>query len=142
MKINLINKYKDDINLDILVKLFEKIKNKKTLSLIIVSNSFIKELNTKYRKIEKETDVLSFNADNILKNDLGDIFISYEKAVTQAAEFNHSLERELAFLAVHGYLHLLGYDHLNEKDSKKMFNKTEKILRLVKLSKGDICKKE
>ena len=142
MKINLINKYKDDINLDILVKLFEKIKNKKTLSLIIVSNSFIKELNTKYRKIEKETDVLSFNADNIFKNDLGDIFISYEKAVMQAAEFNHSLEREIAFLAVHGYLHLLGYDHLNEKDSKKMFNKTEKILRLVKLSKGDICKKE
>ena len=142
MKINLINKYKDDINLDILSKLFEKIKNKKTLSLIIVSNSFIKELNTKYRKIEKETDVLSFNADNILKNDLGDIFISYEKAVMQAAEFNHSLERELAFLAVHGYLHLLGYDHLNEKDSKKMFNKTEKILKLVKLSKGDICKKE
>ena len=142
MKINLINKYKDDINLDILAKLFEKIKNKKTLSLIIVSNSFIKELNTKYRKIEKETDVLSFNADNILKNDLGDIFISYEKAVMQAAEFNHSLEREIAFLAVHGYLHLLGYDHLNEKDSKKMFNKTEKILKLVKLSKGDICKKE
>ncbi len=142
MKINLINKYKDDINLDILVKLFEKIKNKNTLSLIIVSNSFIKELNTKYRNIEKETDVLSFNADNILKNDLGDIFISYEKAVMQAAEFNHSLEREIAFLAVHGYLHLLGYDHLNEKDSKKMFNKTEKILKLVKLSKGDICKKE
>lgn len=142
MKINLINKYKDDINLDILTKLFEKIKNKKTLSLIIVSNSFIKELNTKYRNIEKETDVLSFNADNILKNDLGDIFISYEKAVMQAGEFNHSLERELAFLAVHGYLHLLGYDHLNERDSKKMFDKTEKILKLVKLSKGDICKKE
>lgn len=142
MKINLINNYNDSINIDILSTLFNKIKNKKTLSLIITSNEEIKKLNQKYRNIERPTDVLSFPASKYIKNDLGDIFISYDKVLEQAKEFNHSIEREISFLAVHGYLHLLGYDHIEEKASKKMFCKTEKILKIVKLSKGDICKKE
>lgn len=142
MKINLVNNYNNSINIDILNTLFNKIKNKKTLSLIITSNDEIEKLNQKYRNIKRPTDVLSFPASKDIKNDLGDIFISYDKVLEQAKEFNHSIEREISFLAVHGYLHLLGYDHIKEKDSKKMFCKTEKILRLVKLSKGDICKKE
>jgi len=59
---------------------------------------------------------------------LGDIVISVDKAKEQAVEYNHSLERELGFLTVHGFLHLLGYDHMTEEDEKKMFQKQEAIL--------------
>ena len=60
---------------------------------------------------------------------LGDIYISVEKAVEQAKEYGHSVNRELSFLFVHGLLHLLGYDHMNEEDEKVMFDLQEKILK-------------
>ena len=112
---------------------YEKIKNAE-FNVILVTNKKIKELNKEYRKIDKETDVISFaledkkEAFKLEKRLLGDIYISVDKAKTQAKEYNHSNIRELCFLSVHGLLHLLGYDHMNEKDEKIMFKKQELIL--------------
>ena len=79
-----------------------------------------------YRDIDKETDVLSFpDSDD---NYIGDIFISLDKAKEQAKDYNHSLSREISFLTVHGYLHLLGYDHKDELEERKMHALTESIL--------------
>lgn len=94
----------------------------------------IQRLNESYRNIDRVTDVLTFPAwegEAILcppDGYLGDIAICYERAVEQALCYGHSLERELAFLAVHGSLHLLGYDHMNKKDESEMFRKQEEIL--------------
>lgn len=104
-------------------------------NIIFVDNSFIKELNKKYRNIDRETDVISFaledekEEDSFLDNRmLGDIYISVDKAKSQAMEYGHSLKREISFLAVHGLLHLLGYDHMNKEDEEIMFGKQELIL--------------
>ena len=112
----------------------EKVKGA-VFNIILTNNSNIKELNNKYRNIDKETDVISFALEDE-KNEkfssnkrvLGDIYISVEKAMSQAKEYNHSLTREISFLAVHGLLHLLGYDHMNKSDEKIMFSKQEMIL--------------
>ncbi len=60
--------------------------------------------------------------------ELGEVFISYEQAIKQAKEYNHSLERELAFLFVHGLLHILGFDHQKKSDEKEMFGRQKQIL--------------
>ena len=102
-------------------------------NVIIVDNEYIHRLNKDYRGIDRETDVITF----ALEDDktfnpeiriLGDIYISIEKAKSQSIEYGHSLLRELSFLAVHGMLHLLGYDHMNKEDEKVMFNLQEVIL--------------
>ncbi|MFP4015427.1 MAG: rRNA maturation RNase YbeY, partial [Halanaerobiales bacterium] len=82
--------------------------NQGEISFALVNNSMIQELNGKYRQIDSPTDVLSFSMDEEI---WGDIIISTERAASQAEEYGHSLEREMGFLAVHGILHLLGYDH-------------------------------
>ncbi len=103
-------------------------------SIIFVNNTEMLKLNQTYRNIDKVTDVLSFalNTDfsDIIDNYkmLGDIYISIDKAKEQANEYGHSLLRELSFLMVHGFLHLLGYDHMNNKDEEKMFLRQEEIL--------------
>ena len=110
------------------------------VSVSIVDNKFIHQMNKDYRGIDRETDVISFafldneeNKDKILHSQdvvaLGDIYISYEKAIAQAEEYGHPLSRELRFLFVHGLLHLLGYDHMNEEDEKIMFSLQEEILK-------------
>ncbi|HWP22132.1 MAG TPA: rRNA maturation RNase YbeY [Candidatus Cryosericum sp.] len=102
---------------------------------LITDAEEIQSLNRTYRNIDRVTDVLTFPAwegEAILcpKDEyLGDIAICYERAVEQAEEYNHSLERELAFLAVHGSLHLMGYDHMTSEDEEKMFGKQEEILQ-------------
>lgn len=102
-------------------------------NIIFVNNDYIKELNKNYRNIDKETDVITF----ALEDDktivskvrvLGDIYISIDKAISQADEYQHSLKREISFLTIHGILHLLGYDHMDKKDEKKMFDLQDKIL--------------
>ena len=112
----------------------EKVKNTR-FNIILVDNKKIKELNSKYRNIKKETDVISFALEDEKKENfylkeriLGDIYISIDKAKEQSKKYNHSLKRELSFLAVHGLLHLLGYDHMNKKEVKIMFKKQELIL--------------
>lgn len=114
------------------------------LSIILLNNKKIQEINKKYRSINQETDVISFaledneedNFDmffeegkNPFPRILGDIFISLDKAKEQADEYEHSFQRELAFLVVHGFLHLNGYDHQTEAEEKEMFNLQEKILK-------------
>ncbi len=102
-------------------------------NIIFVNNDYIKDLNKNYRNIDRETDVITF----ALEDDktviskvrvLGDIYISIDKAMSQAEEYGHSLKREISFLTIHGILHLLGYDHMNEKDEKKMFSLQDEIL--------------
>ncbi|MBP3039672.1 rRNA maturation RNase YbeY [Bacillaceae bacterium Marseille-Q3522] len=109
------------------------------LSVTFVTNQQIREINKEYRGQDKATDVLSFALEELgegemalvapdLPRVLGDIIISVEKAEEQAGEYGHSVARELGFLAVHGFLHLLGYDHMNEKDEKVMFKRQKEIL--------------
>lgn len=103
----------------------------------LTDNEYIKELNTKYRNKECSTDVLSFAlnegeepeiVDGPSVNLIGDIIISVETAQMQAEEYGHSLERELAFLTVHGMMHLLGYDHIEEEDRVEMRKEEEYVL--------------
>jgi probable rRNA maturation factor len=130
---------KDIIELEELRKLIEYAVEKEKLnnvefSVIFVNNDKIHELNKQYRQIDKPTDVLTFaleDNNDIIKMDtrlLGDIYISIDKAREQAQEYGHSYLRELAFLMIHGFLHLLGYDHMNEIDEKEMFSRQEEIL--------------
>lgn len=108
---------------------------------LITDAEEIQTLNRTYRNIDRVTDVLTFPAwegDAILcppDGYLGDIAICYERAVSQAKDYGHSLERELAFLAVHGALHLLGYDHMEPADERKMLQKQEEILTTMGLSR-------
>ena len=110
---------------------------------LITDAEEIQTLNRTYRKIDRVTDVLTFPAwegEAILcpKDEyLGDIAICYERALEQAEEYNHSLERELAFLAVHGSLHLMGYDHMTSEDEAAMFAKQEEILLSLGLPRQD-----
>ena len=103
-------------------------------SIIIVNNKRIHEINKEYRNIDRETDVITFALEDYedVKFDnyrpLGDIYISIDKVKEQAKNYGHSELRELAFLTVHGFLHLLGYDHMNKKDEEVMFKKQELIL--------------
>ena len=106
-----------------------------SFNVILVDNDYIHELNKNYRNIDRETDVITFaleDEDSVkLPGDmriLGDIYISIDKARSQAIEYGHSLKRELYFLAVHGLLHLLGYDHMKKEDEEVMFGKQEEIL--------------
>ena len=101
---------------------------------LITDAEEIQRLNSSYRHIDRVTDVLTFPAwegDAILcppDGYLGDIAICFERAQEQAEEYGHSLERELAFLSVHGALHLLGYDHMEPDDERKMLAQQDEIL--------------
>ena len=102
-------------------------------NIIIIDNKRIREINKTYRNIDRETDVISFALEDyedikLPHRLLGDIYISIDKAIGQAEEYQHSLLRELAFLSIHGLLHLLGYDHIKKEDEKIMFDKQREIL--------------
>lgn len=114
------------------------LKDNYFLEVDLVDNETIHEINKDYRKVDRPTDVISFafldkiEGETPINNPefvfLGQIIISVDKAKEQAHDYSHSLDRELAFLFIHGLLHLLGYDHMNEKDEKKMFSIQNKIL--------------
>ena len=102
-------------------------------NVIIVDNDYIHKLNKEYRNIDRETDVITFalEDDKTFNPDiriLGDVYISIDKAKSQSIEYSHSLLRELCFLAVHGMLHLLGYDHMKKEDEEIMFKLQDEIL--------------
>lgn len=107
-----------------------------SFNLIIVDNEYIHDLNKTYRGIDRETDVITFaleDEDSLIVpveegRNLGDIYISIDKARSQAEEYGHGLLRELSFLAVHGFYHLLGYDHMTPEEEKVMFAKQEEVL--------------
>ena len=88
----------------------------------------IRNLNSQYRDIDRPTDVLSFPQD-MENNILGDIIVSVEKAKVQAEEKQHDLEQEMALLVAHGFLHLLGYDHAEPEEEKRMFSLQDRLLQ-------------
>ena len=103
-------------------------------NVIIVDNEYIHKLNREYRKIDRPTDVISFaleDSEEEIESDvrvLGDIYISIDKVYEQALEYGHSNLREICFLMIHSFFHLLGYDHMTKEDEKVMFSKQEEIL--------------
>ncbi|MBR5515825.1 MAG: rRNA maturation RNase YbeY [Clostridia bacterium] len=112
---------------------YEQFEEKCEVSVTLCSNEAIHELNREYRGVDRVTDVLSFpifdEDDMGSKVVLGDIVLSLEKALSQANEYGHSFEREVAFLCVHSMLHLLGYDHEEGKaQESEMFSRQEEIL--------------
>ncbi|GEL91568.1 rRNA maturation RNase YbeY [Enterococcus villorum] len=113
------------------------------MSVTFMDNAAIQEINRVYRGKDMPTDVISFaleeegedeipvifeDDDNPLPRVLGDIMISTERAAEQAKEYGHSYDRELGFLAVHGFLHINGYDHMTAEDEKEMFGLQKEIL--------------
>jgi probable rRNA maturation factor len=128
----------------------EEVDREVQISIILVDNDEIHNINKEFRNIDRPTDVLSFPMleyidgkvykeqykgfcfDKFFLDEgeliLGDMAISIEKTIEQSKEYNHSFERELAYLAVHSILHLLGYDHMEEKDKKRMREREEFIL--------------
>ena len=134
MRINFFNETKEKTKeYEKLIKnVFKNFNNKKEFNIIFVSKEEIQKINREYRKIDKVTDVISFalcdDKDIIQTDELGDIFICVDRAIEQAGEYGHSVTREMAFLAVHGYLHLCGYDHMTPEDEKIMFEKQDEIL--------------
>jgi len=108
-------------------------------NIIFVSNEEIHEINREYRNTDRVTDVISFaledNEEEAFKSYrlLGDIYIAIDVAYDQAIEYNHSREREVCFLATHGLLHLLGYDHMTIEEEKEMFGKQEELLNAYEI---------
>lgn len=103
-------------------------------NIIFITNKEIHKINKEYRNVDRPTDVISFaledNKDIEYKDFrlLGDIYISVDRAIEQARDYNHSLKRELCFLSTHGILHLLGYDHQTKKEEEIMFTKQKELL--------------
>lgn len=138
-KVEIINETKKDLEyLETMQELinyaikYENIENV-IFNIIIVDNEYIHKLNKEYRGIDRPTDVISFALEDFedIKSDirvLGDIYISIDKVYEQASEYGHSNLREICFLMVHGFLHLLGYDHMEREEEKIMFERQEEIL--------------
>ena len=136
MKINLFNQTEENIEKyeKVLKRIFKKLKDKKNINIILTNDLEISKLNKTFRNIDSKTDVLSFINDEDLKSN-GDIFISLDRVKAQALEYGHSEDREIGFLAVHGYLHLKGYDHETEEEAREMNEITEFILKEAKLER-------
>ena len=126
----------------------EKIEDGSEVSITFVTNEAIHEINREYRDKDQPTDVISFALEEMGEGEvaiigegipriLGDIIISTDRTREQAEEYGHTFERELGFLAVHGFLHLLGYDHMTEQDEKEMFGKQDEILGSFGLGRDD-----
>ena len=126
----------------------EKVSPEAEVSVTFVTNERIQEINKEYRQKDKPTDVISFALQEMGEGEieihyeedapsiLGDIIISVSMAKEQAEDYGHSIERELGFLAVHGFLHLLGYDHETGEQEKEMFDKQKEILNAYGLKRS------
>lgn len=122
--------------------------SKLILTITLTTPEHIRKINKEYRNIDKETDVLSFpmfeknEIDKKIKNNdfehedvLGDLVISVDRVKEQAVEYGHSFERELSYMVVHGFYHVMGYDHIKEEDKKIMRPKEENILEKLKITR-------
>ena len=141
----------DKIVEKVLQKCYEEEKlldSKLIITITFTTPEQIHKINKEYRQVDRPTDVLSFPMferkeleEKITKQDfehedvLGDIIISIEKVKEQAIEYGHSFERELSYMLVHGFYHLMGYDHIEEEDKKEMRPKEEKILNELKITR-------
>ncbi len=133
----------------------EKLENSKLyISITLTTPENIHKINKQYRNVDRETDVLSFPMfekeeleQKIAKNDfehediLGDVVISIEKVKEQAVEYGHSFEREFAYMLVHGFYHLMGYDHIKEDDKVLMRAKEEKVLNKLGITREEDSEK-
>lgn len=116
------------------------------VSVTLTNNAYMQGLNKEYRGIDRPTDVLSFALNESEEpeikdaeiNVLGDLVISVERAREQAAEYGHSVRREVAFLTVHGMLHLLGYDHMEEEEREEMEKEQDFVMEKLKISRDDV----
>lgn len=119
------------------------------ISFTLTNPEYIKVINKSYRNVDSATDVLSFpmfeksEIDRIIQNELnnvedvlGDIIISIPRVEEQASEYGHSFERELAYMVVHGFYHLMGYDHIQEQDKEVMRTKEENILQKLNITRA------
>ncbi len=123
------------------------IKKNVEINIILTIPEKIQEINKRYRNVDKPTDVLSFpmfekeEVEIIQKNGtsvpeiLGDIIISIDQVKRQAEEYGHSIQRELAYMTVHGFYHIMGYDHVENEEKIKMRNKEEKVLEKLGLER-------
>jgi probable rRNA maturation factor len=138
MNVNIVNQIDQPVNEDIIKKVLDfsskdlHLKDY-TINIILVNNDIIQHLNKSFRNKDQATDVLTF-PDGSFKN-LGDIFISLDKVEEQRLSYEHSFERELAFLTVHGLLHTLGYDHQTKEEEKEMFTLQETLLQKAKITR-------
>lgn len=114
------------------------------VNIILTNPENIRKFNKEYRNIDSETDVLSFpmfekeeleNFKSNCQEVLGDIVISIDRVENQAIEYGHSFQRELAYMVVHGFYHIIGYDHMEEEDKKIMRAKEENILSALKIER-------
>lgn len=113
------------------------------ISVTLTNPEYIRKLNKEYRQIDKETDVLSFpmfekdeikSLENLeFEETLGDIVISVQRVEEQAKEYGHSFERELAYMVVHGFYHLMGEDHMNDEEKEVMRTKEENVLNKLNI---------
>ena len=107
-------------------------QNNAAVTIVLVDAPYIRKLNHKYRQLNRATDVLSFNLNDELESnseELGDVYISVDRAREQAYRYRISMENELHRLLIHGCLHLLGYDHKNSRDRKEMRDKEQIYFR-------------
>lgn len=125
------------------------LKSKLCVTVTLTNSENIKKINKKYRNIDRETDVLSFpmfekeeiknkikQSDFIYEDMLGDLVICIKRVQAQAEEYGHSFDRELSYMIVHGFYHLMGYDHIQEVDKEKMRTKEEKILNMLNITRS------
>jgi probable rRNA maturation factor len=132
VKIQVINRTKNKIDVDKIVELSNNILSEENLleknsyiNIVITDDEEMTEYNKKFRNKDGPTDVLSFEY-GLNEETIGDIVVSYETVARQAPEYNNSIETELYLMIIHGILHLLGYDHeKNEKEAKIMFDKQD-----------------
>ena len=153
-EINFLDLKEDKKYIDLIEKVIrqafieEKIDNINLyINVILTDPENIRDINKKFRNIDKETDVLSFpifekddiekmilNGNNIYQP-LGDIVISMQRVEEQAKEYEHSFERELSYMLVHGFYHLMGYDHMEDEEKKQMREKEELVLNKLEITR-------
>lgn len=142
----------DKIISRVLEKCFKEenlLDSKLCVTVTLTNPENIKRINKQYRNIDKETDVLSFpmfekkelenkikERDFIYEDVLGDVIICIEKVQAQAEEYGHSFDRELSYMIVHGFYHLMGYDHIKEADKEEMRPKEENILNMLNITRS------
>ena len=136
MKINIVNNYNKEDYSAIINKVMTVAGNKlqirnKTINIVLVDNKEIQKMNNQFRNIDEVTDVLTFS--NSYLGNLGDVIISIPRCEEQASELEHSFNRELGFLIVHGFLHSLGYQHETKDEEKEMMDLQVQILNKAKL---------
>lgn len=148
-----IDNRQDEITIDDeLIELMEKVMKEclaleekdfdTEISVSFVNNKEIQELNREYRNVDSSTDVLSFPMTDdfslIHIPILGDIVISLEKALSQAEEYGHSFNREVAYLTAHSMFHLLGYDHMKEDEKQVMRKKEKQVMKSLGIFKNNL----